>query len=551
MMEGMAQINEKIISLSNQLSESISQKFSAVTFLAELLERLRTLDGQLTGLIFGQLPTQSYQQLIPVHQQVSATETFTLNPKTLSEAISQIETEGRLDQRLSSLTNSFQTIVKGDGAKDFILRLVVETANRYNVDAALALAVAKAESNFNPNLVSRKGAMGVMQLMPETAKALGVENPFDPSQNIDGGIRYLKGLIERFGGNITLAIAAYNAGPNAVRRYGGVPPFPETQNFVRRVFAYMQNFQKELSTEFQGAHDDFRPVNQESKSENNFLKHKVDGNLGVSESFNLQSKPEKTKVTINTTVELFSKMANASSIGKPPENDPYKLKVQGESPFVQERAYEPKQFERFNDAHVESAISNKPSEKLSESETKEMKQPDGTEGERRRILSGFEGNESSQMSEIGKGRLNLQSSSNANRFLGTDSTVDEVLREFQESQKQSFVHRLTVDLPLNEKGERVRLQVSMPSKTWDIPTVQVSLKLSDEHLAAQLNQNLPNLRQQLWEQGITLAQWTVLSDWREGSRRDPAEYFGDWRQLPSASHNHLPAFFQLDEGKWA
>ena len=112
---------------------------------------------------------------------------------------------------------------------------IEQAAARHNVDPNLVRAVVKVESNFNPNAVSRKGAMGLMQLMPSTARQLNVKNPFDPEQNVDAGVRHLKQLLESYGGDIKLTLAAYNAGAGAVARSSGVPRYAETQNYVRRI----------------------------------------------------------------------------------------------------------------------------------------------------------------------------------------------------------------------------------------------------------------------------------------------------------------------------
>jgi soluble lytic murein transglycosylase-like protein len=111
----------------------------------------------------------------------------------------------------------------------------VMAAARHNVDPNLVRAVIKVESNFNSNAVSRKGAMGLMQLMPSTARSLKLQNPFDPDQNVDAGVRHLKQLLENYDGDVNLTLAAYNAGAGAVARSAGVPHFAETQNYVRRI----------------------------------------------------------------------------------------------------------------------------------------------------------------------------------------------------------------------------------------------------------------------------------------------------------------------------
>jgi len=127
------------------------------------------------------------------------------------------------------------TIVRWDGPTDRWDGVIAHASRDYEVEPALVKAVIHAESLFDQNAVSHRGAQGLMQLMPTTAGFVGVEDAFDPWQNIRGGTRYLQYLIRRFSGNLELSLAAYNAGENTVLRYGGIPPYRETQRYVKRV----------------------------------------------------------------------------------------------------------------------------------------------------------------------------------------------------------------------------------------------------------------------------------------------------------------------------
>jgi hypothetical protein len=123
--------------------------------------------------------------------------------------------------------------------------IINSCALEYGVDKSLVKAVIQAESGYNPNAVSRKGAAGLMQLMPKTAEGLKVCNSLDPAENIRGGVRYLKFLLDTFKGDVSLALAAYNAGLSKVAKYGGIPPYEETRNYVAKVLNYRSSYRND------------------------------------------------------------------------------------------------------------------------------------------------------------------------------------------------------------------------------------------------------------------------------------------------------------------
>jgi soluble lytic murein transglycosylase-like protein len=147
--------------------------------------------------------------------------------------------EKSFTRAMSELVKGYQsaTLPAGPVRPIKVSSAIANAAKRNELDPALLSAVIRQESGFAPRAVSSAGAMGLMQLMPETARELGVRDPFDPEQNVDAGAKYLRGLIDRYHGRLDLALAAYNAGPGAVDKYHGVPPYPETQSYVRNILS--------------------------------------------------------------------------------------------------------------------------------------------------------------------------------------------------------------------------------------------------------------------------------------------------------------------------
>lgn len=126
--------------------------------------------------------------------------------------------------------------------------IILQAADQHDMDPALICAVIMVESSYNPNAISKSGARGLMQLMPRTAKALGVKDSLNPEHNINGGVKYLRQLLDRFDGDVTLALAAYNAGSRYVKKYKGIPPFRETRNFVKKVLTYYEAYRKQINS---------------------------------------------------------------------------------------------------------------------------------------------------------------------------------------------------------------------------------------------------------------------------------------------------------------
>ncbi len=138
--------------------------------------------------------------------------------------------------------------VHGKKTEALLHPVVLKAANRHQIDPALVKAIIMAESSYNPKAISKKGARGLMQLMPKTAEILGVKDSFNPEQNINAGVKHFKGLMNRFKGDVKLALAAYNVGSIKVRKYQGVPPFKATQSYIKKVLEYYQYFREKMTS---------------------------------------------------------------------------------------------------------------------------------------------------------------------------------------------------------------------------------------------------------------------------------------------------------------
>jgi len=494
--------------------------------LLALLGRLQTIESQWLTMLLGQLPAST--QVSPFLAHVAAALTKTM-PTPLSQSFLR---DGQSVAFNPSFADALRVPQSRDGfplpltsaqpvdeigsspsialPSSDLQHLIIQTAQRYGVDPALALAVAKAESNFNPFARSPKGAMGVMQLMPETAKSLGVTDPFNPAQNIDGGIRYLRQLLERFNGQVTLAVAAYNAGPNAVARYGGVPPYPETQTFLRRVLSYWQAFQEQLAQWTR------ERVGDEQSSR--WIGWQIVNRATIDEGGNSEDGQVDNLAGRQTGKQVDGHALSPLRSSSPTHPDSE----------VAERTVKPTRERPFKDV------------------------PNGASSSKVNSAPSVPSFLSSQPAS--DALFALPPASHPSPSSSSPSVPRPLaLSEPSSAPVSSSIHRLAAEVPTadGEKSMRVLIQLEKSAaegRGRAMPTVSILVQVPDSELTATIQTAMPHLRQQLWEQGIALSQFAVFAEDSQRQRHDPADFTAPWRRLPSvASSRRISA----EEGVWA
>lgn len=222
----------------NVQTDAAIDSFREVLAAAERTQQAMAVDALLSAQSSGNISPETVQKLLGFNPQPNIP---VANTSTVSGTQSNTAASGSIQTSDAQATTSTGTSGSAASASSTDLDAYFEeAAQTYGVDVKLLKAIARAESNYNPNATSSSGAMGVMQLMPATAKSLGITDAYNAHDNIMGGAKVISQHLSRYNGNISLALAAYNAGSGNVEKYGGIPPFTETQNYVKKVLAYYE-----------------------------------------------------------------------------------------------------------------------------------------------------------------------------------------------------------------------------------------------------------------------------------------------------------------------
>lgn len=220
-------------------SDAVLDSFREVLVAAERTQQAMAVDALLAAESSGSISPATIQKLLGFNPQpnIPVANTATVSGTQSSDTTSA-DTQAASGAGSTGNTSAVSSGTTSSSSKTDLDAYFEEAARTYGVDVNLLKAIAHTESNFNPNATSSAGAMGVMQLMPSTAKSLGIKDAYNARDNIMGGAKVISQHLSRYNGDVSLALAAYNAGSGNVKKYGGIPPFTETQNYVKKVLAY-------------------------------------------------------------------------------------------------------------------------------------------------------------------------------------------------------------------------------------------------------------------------------------------------------------------------